>query len=154
MSSMPCSIWQTESTTSRLGSTQKRKLLHEVRKFLREHEHPFASHWADEHLLESTICRRFTGDTPDALVWFWPFDRAVASLHLCVASEVRGKWITPRTLRVLSSAARESGYVRIVATPELKAHAALLKRAGFKWNPLSYYYQLDLNGQAQDSRGP
>lgn len=84
-------------------------------------------------------------------VWFQTLASPVVTLHLCVSPGLRGRWVTPRTLKYLAASARATGATRVVAHP-LPEHRALVERLGFEHDPRHWGFTLDLytNGLSQD----
>lgn len=152
MPSRPSSNWQIVSTmTSGLPTSKLRRL----REFLGTCSYPHLPDWTDDHFRDSTICLRRTGGSIDVAVWFFPLGGSGTSMHLCASPGVRGRWVSPRALRVLSDAARASGFARVtVPVVDAGPHLGLLARLGFTANPLDYTYNLDLYGKAQSRQGP
>jgi hypothetical protein len=76
-------------------------------------------------------------------VWFQPFLPPAVTLHLCIAPGLRGRWVTPRTLKYLAASARAIGAAHVVAHP-LPEHRALVDRLGFEHDPTHGGFTLDL----------
>lgn len=79
-------------------------------------------------------------------VWFEPARSREVTLHLYVSPGLRGRWVTPRTLKYLAASARATGAHGVWAFP-LPEHRRLVERLGFLGDGPFY---LPLYVQAQD----
>jgi len=74
-------------------------------------------------------------DGPVAAVWVQHLGDRIGDLHLCVSPDLRGRWVSPRSLRLLAHALRSDGYLTVEARPSCPEHAGYLVRLGFSRQP-------------------
>lgn len=83
-------------------------------------------------------------------MWFESLRPREVSLHLCVSAGLRGRWVTPLSLKYLAAAARSLGAIGVWASPQPE-HIPLVRRLGFQGEGP---YFLHLYVQAQNSSTP
>lgn len=130
---------------------QLKQQARELAAFLRRAGYPFD--WSPAVLGRCHAHRLYAGNRLVGAVWFQPLPCGRASLHLHVAPDLRGRWVTPRTLRYLARAARATRVQAVLASP-LSQHEPLVVRLGFA--PIGDgWFQLDLyHGQVCLPSGP
>jgi GNAT superfamily N-acetyltransferase len=65
-----------------------------------------------------------------AAIWFERLASTVVDMHVHVARDYRGRWVTPSTLRYLAETLRRRGYYAVGARPRPE-HIPLVQRLGF-----------------------
>ena len=145
MPSRPSTSSRTTWTKPSGTRKQLQKQLCDSRSFLYRTGYPYAPEWtvpllgrAALHLLRSGTCLL-------GLVWFQPVRPGVARLHLATHALIRGAWVTPSTLRYLSTQCRDAGFHTVLASP-IKSHEGMVKRMGFVWTSEGYALSMYTNG--------
>lgn len=151
MPSKPYSNWR--MTWTKLSGTRRKrkKSACELLAFLRRTGYPFIADWSVALLRRCHIYALRRGPDIQAAVWFEPMGTTQAAMHLCAAPQVRGRWVTPATLRTLSGAARSHGFHTVIAEP-LPHHVGYLTRLGFTRADPDFY--LSLYEPAQNPEDP
>lgn len=133
----------TKSTGSR---KQRKHQLCELRQLLRCAAYPYAHDWTPALLTRSALHLLRVGRVLAGAAWFEPLRPGEVALHLCVHPDLRGRWVTPRSLKYLAASARATDAHGVWASP-LPEHRPLVVRLGFEGSGPFY---LPLHVEAQN----